>query len=242
VSAVADQIHTGSVTRPVTVFRDGGFFTEERELAEEVIYRIVVDGLPTGRISCSTWGIRQAVIGSLFMQGTIRSIGEIASLDICECDSVIRVTTQKADPCEGNSSADSVTVPPSEVMKLAQMLEERSLMFRRTGGVHCAAFARNGAFLAYEEDVSRHTAIDKLAGSCLELQITMDGGVLVFSGRVPGEIVCKAEKMGCKMIIARSAPTDHACHLAEEKGITLIGFAREDSFNVYSCPGGISHA
>lgn len=232
----------GSVIRPVTVFRDGSFFTEERELAEEVIYRIEVDGLPAGRLSCSTWGVRQAVIGSLFMQGTIRSAVEIASLMICESSSVACVTTQKASHCEKITAMDSVTVSPSEVMKLARMLEERSLMFRRTGGVHCAAFARNGQFLAYEEDVSRHAAIDKLAGSCLEQQIAMDGGILVFSGRVPGEIVCKADKMGCRIIIARSAPTDHACRLAEEKRITLIGFAREDSFNVYSCPGGISRA
>lgn len=234
-------MHSGSVTRSVTVFRDGGFFTEERELAEEVIYRIEADGLPAGRLSCSPWGIRQATIGSLFMQGVIRSAGEITSLDICADDCVVRVTTQRSTPCHGNITASSTTVSPSEIMAYARLLEERSLTFRRTGGVHCAAFAKNGTFLAYEEDVSRHAAIDKLAGSCLEQQIVMDAGILVFSGRVPGEIVCKAEKMGCRMIVALSAPTDHACRLAEDKGITLIGFAREDSFNVYSCPGGISH-
>ena len=229
-----NKAHTGSVTRRVTVFRAGALCEEERELVEEVACRITADGLPAGRLSCSPWGVRQAAIGSLYMQAIIASADDIRSLEISTETGEISVLTQKnAHP---NRCSAETTLSASEVIRLAEMLEERSRLFRRTGGVHCAAIARNGEFLAYEEDVSRHAAIDKLAGTCLDQHIPMAGSCLVFSGRVPGEILCKAVKMGCTVVIARGAPTDHACRVADEQGITLIGFAREDSFTVYTCP------
>lgn len=203
---------------------------------EEVACRITADGLPAGRLSCSPWGVRQAAVGSMYMQGIISSADDIRSLDISEGSGEIRVTTQKTLSPGSRPPASETVLSPSEVICLAEMLEDRSRLFRRTGGVHCAALAKNGEFLAYEEDVSRHAAIDKLAGSCLDQRIPMAESCLVFSGRVPGEIICKAVKMGCTVVIARGAPTDHACRVAEEHGITLIGFAREDSFTVYTCP------
>lgn len=226
----------GSVTRRATVFRAGTLYEEERELVEEVACRITADGLPAGRLSCSPWGVRQAAIGSLFMQGIIASADEIRSLDVSDKTGEISVLTRKTAGESICSTESGTTLSASEVTHLAEMLEDRSRLFRRTGGVHCAALARNGEFSAYEEDVSRHAAVDKLAGSCLEQHIPMTGSCLVFSGRIPGEIICKAVKMGCSVVIARGAPTDHACRVAEEKGITLIGFAREDSFTVYTCP------
>lgn len=231
-----NKAHTGSVTRRTTVFRAGALYEEDRELVEEAAYRITADGLPAGRLSCSPWGVRQAAVGSLYMQGIIASADDIRSLDIFEETGEIRVITEKnAHPndCLAESEAPLYA---SEVTRLAEMLEDRSRLFRRTGGVHCAALAGNGEFLAYEEDVSRHAAVDKLAGSCLTLHIPTAGSCLVFSGRVPGEIICKAAKMGCSAVIARGAPTDHACRVAEAQGITLVGFAREDSFTVYTCP------
>ena len=226
----------GSVTRRATVFRAGSLCEEERELVEEVACRITADGLPAGQFSCSPWGIREAAIGSLYLQGIIESADEIRSLDISTETGEIRVLTQIASAKKFPSAPVETVLSPSDVIRLAEMLENRSRLFRRTGGVHCAALAGNGDFLAYEEDVSRHAAVDKLAGSCLAQHIPMSGSCLVFSGRVPGEIICKAVKMGCSTVIARGAPTDYACRVAEAHSITLIGFAREDSFTVYTCP------
>ena len=91
-------------------------------------------------------------------------------------------------------------------------------------------------FLVRREDAGRHAAVDKALGACLRQKIPYRGMVLVFSGRVAGEIAQKAADMGCAAIIARSAPTDHACSITEQAGITLIGFARDDRFNIYTCP------
>ena len=90
--------------------------------------------------------------------------------------------------------------------------------------------------LSYKEDISRHVAVDKVVGDCLLRKIPMKDGILVFSGRVPVEILQKVGAMGCSVLIAKSAPTNYSCRLAQQLGITLIGFARDETFNIYSHP------
>ena len=131
---------------------------------------------------------------------------------------------------------DDVKLSVSEVLTYSRELEERSALFHRTGGVHCAAFVRNGVFLSFKEDISRHVAVDKVVGDCLFRKIPMKDGILIFSGRVPVEILQKVGAMGCSVLIAKSAPTNYSCRLAQQLGITLIGFARDKTFNVYSHP------
>lgn len=212
-----------------------------RELVEEVMFRIGIDDRCVGRFSCSPWNVRQAAIGWLFMNGFIRCFDDIHTIEVMERSGDICVALKEHSsflPHEELSPLETAT--PDDIVRLSSMLEERSQLFRRTGGVHCAALVSDGQFMAYEEDVSRHAAIDKVAGFCLENKIQMEHGILVFSGRIPCEIVHKMERMGCSMIIARSAPTDYACRMAEDKNITIIGFARDDTFNIYTCPHRIS--
>jgi len=224
-----------SVYRSVLAVRGSHVTSENREMVEEVEYTIHLNHRPVGRFSCSPWGIRQTAIGWLYLKGYLHAMNQLSSLEIREDSrSVLAETGVVPGPVPQNAPALCLKV--SQISALSAMLEEHSALFKRTGGVHCAALADPDTFLAYEEDISRHAAVDKLAGACLENGIPMEGNILVFSGRVPGDIVRMASIMGCAMIIARSAPTDLACVLAEEVGITLIGFAREDGFNIYSCP------
>ena len=78
--------------------------------------------------------------------------------------------------------------------------------------------------------------MEKLMGACARQKVDPKGKCIVFSGRVAAEILEKAALLGASTVIAVSAPTSRACRLAEEKGILLIGFARGDSFNVYTFP------
>lgn len=207
-----------------------------RELVEEVMFRIVIGDRCVGRLSCSPWNVRQAAIGWLFMNGFIRCFDDIHTIEVMERSGDICVALKEHSSFLPHEELPSLeTAAPVDIIRFSSMLEERSQLYRRTGGVHCAALVRDGQFVAYEEDVSRHAAIDKVAGFCLENRIPMEHGILVFSGRIPCEIVHKMETMGCSMIIARSAPTDYACRMAEEKNITIIGFARDDTFNIYTC-------
>lgn len=119
---------------------------------------------------------------------------------------------------------------------LPASLRERQAVFEGTGGLHAAGlFTTSGDCVVSAEDVGRHNAVDKLVGQMLlDDKLPLGDLMLAVSGRVSYEIVQKAWLAGIGLICAVSAPSTLAIDLAEEAGITLLGFARDNGFNVYT--------
>jgi FdhD protein len=127
------------------------------------------------------------------------------------------------------------TIDVGVIRGLPDRLRARQANFDETGGLHGAAiFARDGALLASAEDVGRHNAVDKSIGALLLEEVDRKPGVLMVSGRVSFEIVQKAWMASVPVVAAISAPTSLAIELAREAGITLLGFVREKSLNIYT--------
>lgn len=120
-------------------------------------------------------------------------------------------------------------------------LRERQRVFEGTGGLHAAGlFTPDGACEASAEDVGRHNAVDKVIGKMLlDDRLPLTAYALAVSGRTSFEIVQKAWLAGVGLLCAVSAPSSLAIDLAEEAGITLLGFARDGGFNVYTHPARI---
>jgi FdhD protein len=122
---------------------------------------------------------------------------------------------------------------------MPQLLSADQTVFARTGGLHGAALfeAESGRLLAVREDIGRHNAVDKLVGwGTLEGSLPWSRQALLVSGRVSFEIVQKAQAAGAPIVVGVSAPSSLAVRLAEERGMTLVGFLRGRSFNVYAHP------
>jgi FdhD protein len=137
-------------------------------------------------------------------------------------------------------------IPPGENSKgpfvsselihdLPRRLRESQAVFDRTGGLHASAlFSLEGRELCVREDVGRHNALDKLIGwACLENGLPLDEAVLLVSGRASFELIQKAVTAGIRIFAAVGAPSSLAVELARESNLTLLGFVREQRFNIY---------
>jgi FdhD protein len=128
------------------------------------------------------------------------------------------------------------TMPAEVIASLPERLRARQAVFDETGGLHAAGlFARDGNLVDIAEDVGRHNAVDKIVGRMLMREsLPLSEYALCVSGRTSFEIVQKAIFAGIPLVAAVSAPSSLAIELAHDFGVTLIGFIRGDSFNIYA--------
>ncbi|MGP0222350.1 formate dehydrogenase accessory sulfurtransferase FdhD [Paenarthrobacter sp. NCHU4564] len=166
---------------------------------------------------------------------TMRHVYTSSSCGICGTDSIEAVRkTISFDP-----SSDPLHVPVDLLARLPDRLREAQAVFDRTGGVHAAGLFRldgpEPELLCLREDVGRHNAVDKVVGWALRQDLLpLSGLVLQVSGRASFELVQKAALAGIPVLSAVSAPSSLAADLAAETGVTLVGFSRGKSLNVYS--------
>ena len=161
---------------------------------------------------------------------TARAFVASASCGICGKASLDDVVL-RCDPLPAGP-----VVASGVLLRLPEALRAGQAVFARTGGLHAAGlFDPSGQLLALREDVGRHNALDKLVGAAaLSGELPLHGRLLLVSGRVSFEIVQKAAVAGIALVAAVSAPTDLAVEAAERVGMSLVGFLRGNTFNIYA--------
>ena len=127
-------------------------------------------------------------------------------------------------------------VPAALVATLPDRLREAQAAFEATGGLHATGlFSSEGQLLCVREDVGRHNALDKVVGRAfLDGLLPLSRSILCVSGRISFELVQKAAVAGCPLLVAVGAPSSLAVELAADRGLTLCGFVRGGSLNVYT--------
>ena len=211
----------------VTTMRTPG---QDYDLALGLLY---TEGVLNGMDSIESIVISDNVVlveGDMTTDGHTRGFVRSSSCGVCGRASLDAILSRDPPPIPERGfkiSAQSVDV-------LISMLRSEQSVFDLTGGVHAVAIFTDDAVITdISEDVGRHNAMDKIIGrSITDLPLSNHGFLL--SGRVSFEMVQKAVMAGSPCIIAIGAPTTLAIDLARQHGITLIGFAREQRFNVYT--------
>jgi FdhD protein len=123
---------------------------------------------------------------------------------------------------------------PERINALVANLFECQELYKETGGVHTTALCDGEEIILSAEDIGRHNTLDKIAGAYLRLKLDLPHRYLITTGRISSEMLQKASRMKAEVLISRTSPSSLSIQLAERMGITLIGYARRDRFNVYA--------
>lgn len=232
----------------------------EEMVTKELPLTIILNNHELVTLLCSPHSLDYLAAGFLFTEGLIDSKDEIQKIMVDERRGVVRIETRedkgpadellfkrvitsgcgagslyRAADIQNLGKVESQTqLSAAEIFDLVSEFQHHSQTFRDTGGVHSAALCDNKSILVFSDDIGRHNAIDKILGECLLKDITTDDRVIVTSGRIPSEILLKAAKRKIPILISVSAPTDLGVKLANELGITLVGFVRGKRMNVYA--------
>jgi FdhD protein len=168
--------------------------------------------------------------GALDIDIARRSFFATSSCGVCGKSSIDAVVATIR-----NAVAPGPTVAPGLIIALPAALKREQKVFARTGGLHAAAlFDSAGGLISLHEDVGRHNALDKLIGEAwLAGSTPLHERIVLVSGRISFEVVQKAARAGVSFLAGVSAPSSLAIELAERFGMTVIGFLRNDRFNIY---------
>ena len=229
----------------------------------EIRMTIFVNGRELVQLMCSPHQLNALVVGFLSLEGLINAFGDIDAIRVCVADRVAEVQLVReprelpsrrivTSGCTGGVSfgayldeldalrlpPDDVRLEPSRAYDSLRELYDRALLYRQSGGVHTSLLVDPiGGVLAVAEDIGRHNTIDKLRGQALIRGFETRGLMLVASGRISSEMLIKAAIMGMPIVASRTSPTQLALTLGERLGITVIGYLRAASMNVYTQPG-----
>lgn len=251
--------------REILRFTNGNIKSTEDIIVTEFPVTVKINGQEFVTMVCTPEYIQDMVIGYLASEGIIRKYEEIKDIWVQENEGYIHVKIDKLNPyyqnfqnkryitsCCGMSRQGFVFVNDAltakkmneirvklsidDCFRLMNNLQISATIFQDTGGVHNAALCDINGFMLSRMDIGRHNALDKIYGYCLKNNISIGNKIIVFSGRISSEILLKVAKIGCEVVLSKSAPTELALQLAEELGITTVGFIRNQSLNIYTCP------
>lgn len=237
-------------------FEKGSLSPLERNVVAEYPLRLRVNGNDLATLVCSPHQLNFLIAGFFRLQGFVDSLDEILSLGVCGDFGLAEVRIKGDIPerllptlTSGCGTGISYNLPeslisveksPTEtfsidaIFELMRELNDRTENYRNHGGIHSAALGDGQRLLLHAEDIGRHNTLDRIAGEALFKQIDLQGKLLVTSGRISTEMVAKAARLGLAVLVSRTSPTDRAIELAEQAGITLIGYMRGESCNIYT--------
>jgi FdhD protein len=205
-------------------------------VAEERPLHLFLNAIYWATILCSPSNLKEMSVGHLLSEGILKSTREIEEVNLNEMEGSCYVKLKASVNAKeriGLSRLHQRVVTSAFVNQLNFQAE----VFRQTGGVHAAAiYTANGSMVALAEDVGRHNAVDKVIGIAALKNTNFSECFLTSTGRLSGDIVFKASKVGLPIVASLGAALDSGVTMAEAANLTLAGFVRGKRMNVYNAP------
>jgi len=239
---------------------DKGKSVFKDSIIEEVPFTINLNGKELLTMLTSPDDLKELGIGFLYSSGLIKTVSDIKDVVIDKTNWAADITLNKElapedflfkrlytsgcgksvifhntmDFINMRKLQSDITIPAAKISDLINRFQTMSVAFKETGCAHSAAMSDSDCIHIFKEDIGRHNAVDKAIGGALMNGLSIKDLILLTSGRISSEIVSKVIRIGVAFIVSRSAPTDQAVKLANDMGLTLIGFARGKRMNVYA--------
>ena len=230
-------------------------------VTRELPLTIVFNNRELVTLLCSPVDLKYLAIGFLSSEGLLNSKDDVKEITVDDQKGIVWIETEggKGSDIEippkrlitsgggrgaslyngagvqNRASVESqARLAASEVFALIKEFQNRSQIFKTTGGVHSAALCDAKNILVFKEDIGRHNAIDKVFGECIWEDIPIADRIIITSGRISSEILLKVAKRNIPILVSKAAPTNLGVRLANNLGVTLIGFVRGERMNIYS--------
>jgi len=207
----------------------------EDTLIVEKYFSVYINGSFYKTIFCISSYLDELLIGHLTLEGIITSNRDVKKFEV-EAEN-INITISSCPVIYNELKAGpEIQCYGEDILYLMQQHLNSSRLHDLTGGVHVMSLASGKKMLITREDIGRHNAVDKVYGYCLKNNIDCSNKIFLSSGRITHELIQKLIGMGLRIVVSRATVSSLAREIAEQAGVTLIGFARGQRFNIYSHP------
>lgn len=225
---------------------------EEKIVVDEEV-ELFINQQVSRRFSISPTYLKEFAVGYLLGEGLALSTDDITKVDIHGNDIHVEIDLADFDlrkelvvgsDCFGgwrrkieliDHVESDFQIPQEYIFDAFKTLKDKAKVWQATGGTHVAGLVFENDFIAIE-DISRHVAVDKIIGAASLKNYDLSQSFVVYSGRMPADMMIKIARVGIPIIASNAAPTSSGFSVAHESGVTMIGFVRGDRFNIYSSP------
>ncbi|WP_281774409.1 cysteine desulfurase NifS [Methanobacterium formicicum] len=233
-----------------------GLIPGDDEIVVDEQVNLIINEKFRRSFSISPDALEEFTTGYLLGEGLVTTINGIKKIKINSLDINVEIDLTDFDikdlvvgsDCFGgwrrkietiNRVESEFTLSPDDIFQAIDELRDEARVWQNTGGTHVAGLVYQDKFIT-REDVSRHVAADKVIGAAALAKVDFSQSFMVYSGRMPADMMIKLARVGIPIIASNAAPTSSGYSVAFKAGITMIGFLRGSRFNIYTNPQRVS--